>query len=215
MDIHTEAARGEYLSKRNTKFWSLVGFSWKKIAKRISGRNSSATISEKVNKKPPFEGEPYPTHSDSFPKRFNITSHEGGRSKGHTDRQGCRRHFENHKRNEEIHHIIRNNVENIEDHLQEDSNAALSKWGLKRPKLSDVHNPNFRLRLYHELNVVRKPRICIFKSIGSRSKPITMNKEQTLDRRSIDKECKVLIHTGGIRQSMVYSDDEEIFALDI
>merc|ERR1719320_557742 len=96
-------------------------------------------------------------------------------------------------------------------HLQEDSNAycAFNTRSMKRPKLSDVHISNFRIRLYRELNVVRKPIKSTFKSasLWSRSKPITMNREQTLDHRGNDKEGKFALRTGSTRKSIECSDD--------
>jgi len=222
MVVHT-ARIGEGLSNRKTKLASLVRFPWK-----ISKRNLGATsISEDKHTKSVFTDQTNRSRSDtSFPKRIgrsqSRTLHVSGRAKGDSDHKCNRRHFHNVKCNEVKPHIIRKYRNDTEprrkimkfDQLQEVSNTAFSNRGLKRPKSSNVHNSNFRMRLYLELNVVKKPprRPTYYSTFPClRSKPIIMNKEQTIDRDTSDKGGKFSIHTG---QSMV-SDDEEIFALDI
>jgi len=104
------------------------------------------------------------------------------------------------------------------DKLQEGSNRfCIGKTrDLKRSKLYDVHYSNLRLRLYRELNVVRNPIKSTFKSASwSLSKPVAMNREPLADCSGIDHKPKSSLHVGSTRESMDWSDDECIFALDL
>merc|ERR1719320_2431846 len=219
----------KHLPEQKTRFSSLVRFPWKRYTKRNSRANSNASVSKEVQQKQLLKGRSFRRRSDTpvlkrVSKNENRTSHAGGRPKGRSDRGSCLMHFKNDKRNKEKHQEVGRVSEACHrtiklEQLQEVSlSYGVSKLrGRKRPKLSDVHNSNFRVRLYHELNVVSKPINSTLKaaSLWSRSKPITINREQTFDRRGIGKDGKLCIITGNIRQSMGCSDDECIFALDI
>jgi len=219
----------KHFPPQKTRFSSLVRFPWKKFTKRTSRANSSSSISKDVQNELLLKGRPFRRHSGTpvlkrAGKNRKRKPHASGRRKGHTDRGTYLRHFKNDKRNNEKHQVAERSSESYHktielEQLQEDSNSygVSNLRSLKRPKLSDVHNPNFRIRLYRELNVVSKPINSTFKTASrwSRSKPITMNKEQILDRRGIDKEGKSSIIIRSTRQSMDSSDDEDIFALDI
>jgi len=229
--VQIGAKSEERLSKLKTKFSNLVRFPWKKSDKRILGPNASTSISEDMQKEQLVRGRSFPIQSDTlFPKRLGKTqmrtSLAAGRPIGRPDRECFRRHWKNDKLKEDE-HFIRKRREDIKPRnktmqlgkLQEDTSTqiAFNTRGMKRPKLSDVHNPNFRLRLYRELNVVRKPTEPTFKSKSpwSRSKPIAMNKDQRFDRHACLKKGNFYIRKGSTLKSMESSDDEDIFALDI
>jgi len=229
--VQIEAKSEERLSKLKTKFSNLVRFPWKKCDKRILGPNSSTSISEDMQKEQLVRGRSFRSHSGTlFPKRLGKTqmrtSHAAGRPKGHPDREYFWRHCKNDKLKEDE-HFIRKRSEDIKPFnntiqlgkLQEDSStqSTFNTRGMKRPMLSDVHNQNFRIRLYRELNVVRKPTKPILKSTSPwpRSKPIAMNKEQRFDRHVSLKKGNFYIHAGSTWKSMESSDDEDVFALDI
>jgi len=242
LTVHTEVMSEEHLSQRKTKFSSLVRFpwknstkrtsranSWKNSSKRISRANSRNFISEDIHKKTLVKGRSFRSHSDSlvskqFGKNLNRASHVHGRPKGYSDHGCYRRHFKNDKTRERK-HVVRKSSKGSEpqtmkrENLRGDSNtdSAFNMGGLKRPKLSPGHNTNFRIRLYVELNVVKKPIDSTFKSASrfSRTKPIAMTKEKPFDLRGSDKDGKFPIHTGRASQSKGCSEDEEIFALDI
>jgi len=207
----------QYLSKRKTKFSSLVRFLRKKSKKWSSRRNSTISISEDMHKKVLSKGRSY--RISPVTKRFgdSRTSHVGGRSKGLLDVGSYQRHFKNDQRVKRKDLLSRKSYEESETHhktmqhdkLHKDSKikSSFKTQGLKRPKLTDEHNSNFRTRLYYELNVLAKPIKPRFKSA------ITMNKEQTLiscwSRRDFST------HTAVTRQSTYDSDDEDVFQLDI
>jgi len=229
--VQIEAMSEDRLSKLKTKFWKLVPFQLKKSDKRIIGPNSCTSISVDMQKEQLVRGRSFRCPSDNiFPKRLGKTqmrtSHAAGRPKGHPDRECFRKQRKNNKRKEDE-HCIRKRSEDIKirsntmqlGKLHEDSNtqSTFNTRGMERPMLSDVHNPNFRIRLYRELNVVRKPTKPTFKSTSpwSQSKPIAMNNEQRFDRHVSLRKGNFFIHKGSTRKSIESSDDEDVFALDI
>jgi len=209
------------------KFSSLIRFPRKKSTKRSSRTNSSISISEDMHEKVLSKGRPF--RISPVTKRFgdSRTSHVGGRSKGHLDVGSYQRHFKNDQLIKGKYLVSRKSSEESEAHhktmqhdkLHKDSNvnSAFKTQGLKRPKLSNVLNSNFRTRFYYELNVLAKPIKPRFKSASrsSRLNPITMNKEQPLVRCWSRREGYFSTHTAVRRQSTHGSDDEDIFVLDI
>jgi len=207
-------------SQPKSRFW----FPWKNFTKRTSRANSKDVQNKLLLKCRPFRRHFETPVLKRAVENQNVKAHASGRQKGHTDRGSHLRHLKNDNRKNEKHQVAERSSESYHntnqlEQLHEDSNSygVSNLQGLKRPKLSDVHNPNFRIRLYRELNVVSKPINSTFKtaSLWPRSKPITMNREHIFERHGIDKEGKSSTIIGSKRQSMDSSDDEDIFALEI
>jgi len=208
------------VSQPKSRFW----FPWKNCTKRTSRANSKDVQNKLLLKCRSFRRHFQTPVLKRAVKNQNVKAHASGRLKGHTDRGSHLRHLKNDNRKNEKHQVAERSSESYHNTIQleqlhEDSNSygVSNVQVLKRPKLSDVHNPNFRIRLYRELNVVSKPINSTFKraSRWSRTKPITMNREPIYDHRGIDKVGKPFIIPGSTRQSMDSSDDEDVFALDI
>jgi len=176
--------------------------------------NVNTPVSEDMNKKLFLEDRSLGTHSEALRvgKYRSKISHVVGRPKGHSDRRIYRS-----KRNQEKNVIRGTIVENEplnKTQLQEDS-GALKKRDTKPPKLSNVRNWNFRVRLYRELNVVSKPIKLKRGSLRSKSNPITLNREQKFNYRGSAYERKFSSCNGSTRQSLICLVDEEVFVLDI
>jgi len=230
MVILKEAKEDEFLSPRKRKFSSVFRFLRKKSTRlSLTAKPNTYVMEDKV-KKARLEGRSFRSHSNStVPKRLgkprNRISNVIGQTKGYSIRRSYRRQFKNEvcsKENYDGHGKSNGDSEQRHktmelNHVQEDSktNSAFKMRG--HPKLSNIHNPNFRLRLYHELNVVSKPNNSSIKPVvpWSRSKPIAINTEQMTDFHGSVNELKSFTHTNGARQSIKSSDDEDVFVLDI
>jgi len=100
--------------------------------------------------------------------------------------------------------------------------SSVNERGKKRQHLSNLHSSNFRMRLYHELNVVEhrsNHRNCHSMSVKTevkvrRSKLINMNRKQSLDPREGAKSLSLQYITRPIRKgNMVEKFLRRIFDL--
>jgi len=228
--VGLKEAKGEdFLSERKSKFSNVVRF-LRKNSRRLSLRAKSSTyVLDDMVSKLSLEGRSFRSHSDapvlkSIVKNQNRVSNVIGQPKGHSIRSSNRRQFNINECNKENYDGYGKSSGESErhktmelNHVQEDSKANSAFKMRSHPKLSNIHNSNFRLRLYHVLNVVSKPSNFTINPVvtWSRSKPIAINKEQMIDFHGSANERKSFTQINGTRQSMECPDDEDVFVLDI